>query len=84
MGVAMKIKELVQKDDKALINLLTETKAKLVKDHFKIASREMTNVSEIKKAKRLIAQVRTILREREIIKEEARLKKARDKKSGDK
>ncbi|MDD5692991.1 MAG: 50S ribosomal protein L29 [Patescibacteria group bacterium] len=63
----MKTKELIQKDDKSLKKLLAETKSKLVKDRFKIASREMTNVSEIKKSRTLIAKIETIVREREIM-----------------
>jgi ribosomal protein L29 len=63
----VKTKEIIQKDDKALSKLLMETKTKLVKDQFKIASREMTNVSEIKKSKRLIAKIETIIREKAIM-----------------
>jgi large subunit ribosomal protein L29 len=77
----MKIKELAEKDDKSLRKLLEETKAKLVKDRFKVASREATNVSEISKSRRLVAKIETILREREIVENEKRLtaKKAEDK-----
>ena len=78
----MKIKELIQKDEKALIKLLDETKAKVVKDRFKIASREMTNVSEIKKSKRLIAQIETILKEREILAKESKKNSEETKKAG--
>lgn len=66
----MKIKEISSKDDKSLNKLLLETQAKIVKDRFKIASREMTVVSEIAKSKKLVAQIKTILREREIIEKE--------------
>lgn len=71
----MKTKELYEKDDKTLRNLLADNKAKLVKDRFKIASREMTMVSEVKKTKKLIAQISTILRQREIIEVENEAKK---------
>ena len=42
----------------------------MLKDRFKIASREATNVSEISKSRRLVARIETILREREIIETE--------------
>ncbi len=66
----MKIKELSQKDDKALAKLLAETKAKLVKDRFAVASRELAKITEIAKSRKLIAQINTILRERELAAEE--------------
>jgi len=66
----MKIKEISSKDNKSLEKLLLETQAKIVKDRFKIASREMTVVSEIAKSKKLVAQIKTIIREREIIEKE--------------
>ena len=62
----MKAKELVEKDLKSLEKLLADTEAKLLKDRFAIAGRELTNVSEIAKSRKLIAQIKTVLREREI------------------
>lgn len=72
----MKAKELIEKDEKALSKLLAETEAKILKDRFAIAGRELTNVSEISKSRKLIAQIKTILREREIY--------AAEKQTGDK
>ncbi|MEI7690169.1 MAG: 50S ribosomal protein L29 [bacterium] len=66
----MKIKEITSKDDKALNKLLIETQAKIMKDRFKIASREMTVVSEIAKSRKLVAQIKTIMNEREIVAKE--------------
>lgn len=62
----MKAKELIEKDEKALNKLLAETEAKILKDRFAIAGRELTKVSEVSKSRKLIAQIKTILREREI------------------
>lgn len=66
----MKVKELIEKDAKALAKLLSETEAKIVKDRFAIAGKELTKVSEIDKSKKLIARIKTILREREIFEAE--------------
>ncbi len=77
----MKTKDLVNKDNKTLDKILTDTQAKIVKDRFKIASREMTIVSEIKKSRKTVAQIKTILSEREIVEREKPLNK---EKTGDK
>lgn len=66
----MKAKELVEKDLKSLNKLLADTEAKLLKDRFAIAGRELTNVSEVAKSRKLIAQIKTVLREREIFEAE--------------
>jgi len=79
----VKIKEIIQKDDKSLNKLLVETKSKLVKDRFKIASKEMTNVSEIKKSKRMIAKIETIIKERVIMARESS-ESQNDKEAGEK
>jgi ribosomal protein L29 len=76
----MKIKELSQKDDKTLAKLLADTKAKLVKDRFNIASRELAQVSEVKKSRKLIAQINTVIHEREIAAKEAKTAKEAEKK----
>jgi ribosomal protein L29 len=72
----MKAKELVEKDVKSLLKLQADTEAKLLKDRFAIAGRELTNVSEIGKSRKLLAQIKTVLREREIFEAE---KKAGEK-----
>lgn len=79
----MKAKELIQKDDKALKKLLDETQAKIVKDRFAIAGREMTNVSEVNKSRKLVARINTLLRQREILAVEAAIEKTK-KEKGDK
>lgn len=66
----MKAKELVEKDAKALAKLLADTQAKLLKDRFAIASKEQNKVTEISKSRKLIAQIKTVLREREIFEAE--------------
>lgn len=71
----MNKKELLEKDIKALDKLLAETRGKIVKDRFAIAGRELTNVSEIKKSRKLVAQILTIKRQREILEVEAAIKK---------
>lgn len=85
----MKAKELIEKDTKALTKLLMETEAKIVKDRFAIAGRELTRVSEVNKSRKLIAQIRTIVREREIFEAEKAVNnpptpKAADGQKGDK
>ncbi len=69
----MKAKELVEKDVKALQKLLAETEAKLLKDRFAIAGRELTQVSEVSKSRKLVAQIKTVLREREIFEAEKKV-----------
>jgi len=71
----MKAKELIEKDTKALTKLLMDTEAKIVKDRFAIAGRELTKVSEINKSRKLIAKIKTILREREIFEAEKKVAK---------
>jgi ribosomal protein L29 len=66
----MKAKELVEKDVKALTKLLADTQAKLLKDRFAVASKEQNKVSEIAASRKLIAQIKTVLREREIFEAE--------------
>jgi len=71
----MKAKELHEKDIKSLNKLLTDTQAKIVKDRFAVAGKELTNVSEINKSRKLIAQIKTILNEREIFEAEKGVEK---------
>lgn len=66
----MKAKELIEKDTKSLGKLLLDTEAKMVKDRFAIAGRELTKVSEINTSRKLVARIKTILREREIFEAE--------------
>ena len=71
----MKAKELIEKDTAALTKLLMETEAKMVKDRFAIAGRELTKVSEINVSRKQIAKIKTILREREIFEAEKKASK---------
>ena len=66
----MKAKELIEKDTKALTKMMMDAEAKMVKDRFAIAGRELTKVSEINVSRKLIAKIKTILREREIFEAE--------------
>ena len=66
----MKAKELAEKDNKSLLKLLVETQAKLLKDRFAIAGKELNKVSEISVSRKLVAQIKTIIREREIFEAE--------------
>ncbi len=66
----MKINEIVAKKDADLANKLCELKSSLTKNRFEIATKESQKSSEIKKIKKTIARINTILREREIQREE--------------
>lgn len=73
----MKVKEIVEKKDKDLIAQLKELETKLIKLKFQIATKESDNSADISKTRKSIARIKTILKEREIIrKEEAHEKKA--------
>ena len=71
----MKAKELIEKDTKSLTKMLEDAQAKMVKDRFAIAGRELTKVSEINVSRKLIAKIKTILREREIFEAEKKVAK---------
>jgi large subunit ribosomal protein L29 len=66
----MKINEIIKKKDKELSADLGKLQANLTKLRFEVASRETNKHTEIAKVKRDIARVKTILREREISREE--------------
>lgn len=80
----MKAKELVEKDLKSLTKLQTDTEAKLLKDRFAIAGRELTKVSEVAKSRKLIAKIKTVLREREIFEAEKQVVATPKPKAADK
>lgn len=71
----MKAKELIEKDTKSLTKMLSDAESKQVKDRFAIAGRELTKVSEINVSRKLIAKIKTILREREIFEAEKKAAK---------
>lgn len=62
----MKIKEITAKKDKDLLSDLSRLQSELTKMRFGVASRETNKHTEVSRIKNDIAQVKTILREREI------------------
>ncbi|MEI6266553.1 MAG: 50S ribosomal protein L29 [bacterium] len=66
----MKAKELTEKDNKSLLKLLADTQTKLLKDRFAIAGKELNKVTEIASSRKLIAQIKTVMREKEIFEAE--------------
>lgn len=71
----MKVKEVLAKKDDDLNRDLDVLYGKLSKIRFEIVTKQEKNVSEVKKVKQDIARIKTILREREIGKEEQNEKK---------
>ncbi len=72
----MKVKEIVQKKDKELQTDLAKLQDNLVKIRFEVAAKETNKHTEIKKIKKEVAQIKTILKEREIQREEEDEKKS--------
>jgi large subunit ribosomal protein L29 len=66
----MKIKELRQKTEKELKDILAENRTKLGKLKFDLASKKLKNVSEIKELRREIARILTILNKKDETREE--------------
>ncbi len=60
----MKIKELKLKSDAELKTLLAESRDNWREIRFKVAQRQLKNVSSIKVVKKTIAQILTILKQR--------------------
>ncbi len=60
----MKIKELREKNYEELKKLLSESKENLRDLKFKIISKQFKNVREIRKTKKLISQILTILKDK--------------------
>jgi len=60
----MKVKEIREKTDNELKNLVRENKEKLKKLRFSLANRQLKNTEEISEAKVTIARAETILREK--------------------
>jgi len=58
----MKIKELQKRPKKELKYLLENSRKKLMDLRFKVSSRQLKNVREIRKTKKLIAQILTLLK----------------------
>lgn len=59
----MKIKELKQKTEKELIDLLIQNQDKLGKLRFDLASKKLKNVREIRDLRKTIAQILTLIKE---------------------
>jgi ribosomal protein L29 len=57
----MEIKELREKSEKELTKLLATSREKLRDLRFKVTAKQLKNVREIRKTKKLIAQILTIL-----------------------
>lgn len=66
----MKINEIIVRKDNDLMNDLKTLKNKLIKVRFEVASKETNSHTQIKVLKKDIARINTILREREIQREE--------------
>lgn len=66
----MKINEIIAKKDKDLLSDLKNLKDRLSKVRFEVASKETNSHTQIKVLKKDIARINTILREREIQREE--------------
>jgi large subunit ribosomal protein L29 len=62
----MRAKELRERNDEELKNLLIEAKNSLFKDRIKNATHQLTNSSLLKKNRREVARIQTLLKEREI------------------
>ncbi|MEK7167315.1 MAG: 50S ribosomal protein L29 [Patescibacteria group bacterium] len=62
----MKIKELKQKSENELQKLLQESQEKLRELRFKIASKQLKKVRELRNAKKLIAKILTLLNQKTI------------------
>lgn len=71
----MKIKEIGEKKDKELDKFISDSKAKLLKASFDVATKETGKVREIRVLKRDIARALTVKRERELVQEETDQKK---------
>jgi len=62
----MKVKEIREKTDNELKNLIRENKETLKKLRFSLANRQLKNTQDIQSAKTIIARAETILREKNV------------------
>jgi large subunit ribosomal protein L29 len=62
----MKVKELREKSDNQLQNLIKESKEKLRKLKFSLFNKQLKNYKEISQVKKTIARAKTILKERSV------------------
>lgn len=61
----MKLKELKEKTKDELKDLLLASRRKIREYNFKIATSQIKNVREVRKNKKMIAQILTLLKEQE-------------------
>ena len=59
----MKAKELREQSEKQLQILVKDSKEKLKSFRFSLANRQLKDYSEIKKTKKIIARIKTVLKE---------------------
>jgi ribosomal protein L29 len=71
----MKFKELKTKSDKELAKLLTDAKDKLRDLNFKVASKQLKNVREVRDVKTLVARVLTLQKTKSIEPNKSEVKK---------
>ena len=62
----MEIDDIRALTDDELATELTESQRGLMNLQFRVATMQLSNVNEIKKARRRVARIRTIMREREL------------------
>ncbi|MCK4592183.1 50S ribosomal protein L29 [Candidatus Parcubacteria bacterium] len=62
----MKAKELREQSEKQLQILVKDSKEKLKGFRFSLANRQLKDYSEIKKTKKIIARVKTVLKEKRV------------------
>ena len=60
----MQAKEIREKSDNQLQNLIRESKEKLKKLRFSLSNKQLKDYSEISQTKKVIARAKTILKER--------------------
>ena len=60
----MELKELRKKSDQELNKLLAENREKLREQRFKVSTRQLKTVRDVRKTKTLVARILTILTER--------------------
>jgi len=66
----MKTKELKQKTEKELKDLLIQNRQKLGQLKFDLASKKLKNIREIRNLRRGIAQILTVLNKKDVVKKE--------------
>jgi len=65
----MNIKEIKEKSDRQLLAMIRENSEKLKKLRSSLSSRQLKNYNEVKQVKKIIARVKTVLKERSMKKE---------------